>query len=179
MVAIPKHFSTVVKGEREAIPRLAGERETLGALLDWHRRTFAIKCAGLGQEELSRKAVGASALSLHGILRHLSGVERWWFRQQFAREEVPMLYYSDDDPDQDFASLDGDIAEATAQWHAECDRSREIVAAARSLEDRGASLVTGEPFTLRWLLLHMIAEYARHNGHADLLRESIDGSVGR
>ncbi|MFI5605633.1 DinB family protein [Amycolatopsis sp. NPDC051903] len=178
MVEIPKHFSPVAEGEREAIPRLAGERETLVALLEWHRQTFVIKCAGLGQGELSRKAVAASALSLHGILRHLSGVERWWFRQQFAREDVPMLYYSDEDPDQDFESLDGDIAEATARWHAECDRSREIVAAAGSLEARGASQVTGEPFTLRWLLLHMIAEYARHNGHADLLRESIDGCAG-
>ncbi|WP_326567763.1 DinB family protein [Amycolatopsis rhabdoformis] len=175
---IPQHFSPTAEGEREAIPRLASERDTLVAFLDWHRSTFALKCAGLGQEAMSTKAVSPSSLSLHGILRHLAGVERWWFQQNFAGEEVPLLHYSDDDPDQDFESLDGDVTEALALWHKECARSREIVAAASSLEDRGTSLVTGEPFTLRWLLTHFIAEYARHNGHADLLRESLDGTVG-
>ncbi|MEV4596161.1 DinB family protein [Amycolatopsis sp. NPDC049253] len=175
---IPQHFSPVAEGAREAVPRLASERDTLVAFLDWHRETFAMKCAGLGQEALSTKAVSPSGLSLHGILRHLAGVERWWFQQQFAGADVPLLHYSDDDPDQDFGSLDGDVTEAMALWRTECARSREIVAAASSLEDRGTSLVTGEPFTLRWLLVNHIAEYARHNGHADLLRESLDGTVG-
>jgi hypothetical protein len=117
-------------------------------------------------------------MSLHGLLRHLSGVERYWFQQQFLRADVPMLYYTDEDPDQDFESLDGDIEQAFAIWHAECARSREIVAAAGSLADTGRFLQDDAEFSLRWLMLRMIAEYARHNGHADLLRERLDGTVG-
>ncbi len=89
-----------------------------------------------------------------------------------------MLYYSDDDPGQDFDDLDGDVEEAFEAWRAECRRSREIVAAAASLEETGIRRRTGEPFSLRWLMVHLIAEYARHNGHADLLRERIDGAIG-
>lgn len=92
-------------------------------------------------------------------------------------EEPPDLYYSDDDPDQDFESLDGDPAEAFAVWRAECRRSREIVADAL-LDDTGVQRSTGEPISLRRILLHMLAEYARHTGHADLLRERIDGAMG-
>jgi len=87
-------------------------------------------------------------------------------------------YYSDDDPNQDFDSLDGDPADALAVWRAECARSREIVAGASSLDQAGARDRRGEPFSLRWLLVYLIAEYARHNGHADLLRERIDGRTG-
>ncbi|KJY34487.1 Mini-circle protein, partial [Streptomyces sp. NRRL S-444] len=110
--------------------------------------------------------------------RHLSGVERWWFRIQFAHEDVPLLYYSDDDPDQDFESLDGDVEEAFAVWRAGCERSRQITAAAASLDETGIRKRTGEPISLRRIMVDMIAEYARHNGHADLLREGIDGATG-
>lgn len=116
-------------------------------------------------------------VSLHGLLRHLAAAERWWFRLQFAGEDVAMLYYSDDDPDQDFNDLDGDIDEAFAIWRDECERSRRIAAAA-SLDETGIRRSTGEPIALRRIMVHMIAEYARHNGHADLIRERIDGSVG-
>ncbi|MCP2169083.1 DinB family protein [Goodfellowiella coeruleoviolacea] len=163
---------------RVAAPRVAGERETLAAFLDWHRRTLELKCAGLTAEQLSDRAVPPSALSLRGLVRHLSGVERWWFRMQFAGEQVPMLYYSDDDPDQDFDRLDGDFAEEVAVWRAECQRSREIVAEATSLDDTATGFATGGPISLRWVMLHVLADYARHNGHADLLRERIDGRTG-
>jgi hypothetical protein len=163
---------------RPALPLVGDEREILTTLLDWHRTTFELKCTGVPVERLSERGVPPSDLSLHGILRHLSGVERWWFRIQFAGEEVPMLYYTDDDPDQDFDSLDGDVTEAFAVWHAECDRSRDIVAAAESLDQTGKHAATGEPVSLRRIVVHMIAEYARHNGHADLLRERIDGATG-
>lgn len=159
-------------------PLTAGERETLTAYLDWHRRTFELKCAGLPPERLSEMPVPPSRLSLHGLLRHLAGVERWWFRIQFAGEDLPLLYYSDDDPDQDFETLDGDPAEALAVWRAECDRARAIVAAAPSLDRTGVRRRTGEPISLRRVLVDMIAEYARHNGHADLLRERLDGATG-
>jgi hypothetical protein len=95
-----------------------------------------------------------------------------------AGEELPLLYYSDDDPNQDFDALDGDVAEAFAVWRAECERAREIVAAAPSLDRTGIRRRTGEPISLRRILVDMIAEYARHNGHADLLRERIDGATG-
>ncbi|MEU5833818.1 DinB family protein [Streptomyces diacarni] len=159
-------------------PAVGGERETLGAVLDWHRATFELKCAGLTPRQLSERAVPPSGLSLHGILRHLAGVERWWFRIQFAGEDVPLLHYSDAEPDQDFDDLDGDVDEAFAVWRAECARSRQITAAAASLEETGIRKWTGDPISLRRILVDMIAEYARHNGHADLLRERIDGSAG-
>lgn len=164
---------------RPPLPRVGGEREILTAFLDWHRTTFELKCSGVPAERLSEKGIPPSGLSLHGILRHLAAVERWWFRIQFAGEDVPMIFYSDDDPNQDFDSLDGDVAEAFAVWHTECERSREIVASAPSLEQTGTLERTGEPFSLRRLLVYMIAEYAQHNGHADLLRERIDGATGR
>jgi hypothetical protein len=162
---------------RDPLPRTGDERTLLTALLDWQRETLALKCAGVPPERLSEKGVPPSGLSLHGLVRHLAGTERWWFRQQFLGEDVATLYYSDDDPDQDFETLDGDPAEAFAVWRAECARSREIVAAA-DLEDTGIQRSTGEPISLRRIVLHMIAEYARHNGHADLLRERIDGATG-
>jgi hypothetical protein len=163
---------------RTAPPPVGGERELLTAFLDWHRQTFALKCAGVAPGRLSEKGIPPSGLSLHGLLRHLTGVERWWFRIQFAGEELPLLYYSDDDPDQDFDSLDGDVTEAFALWESECAHAREIVARAGSLDETGIRRRTGEPFSLRWALVQMIAEYARHNGHADLLRERIDGATG-
>lgn len=164
---------------RPELPRVGGERESLTALLDWHRRTFELKCAGVAKARLSEMAVPPSRLSLHGLVRHHAASERWWFRLQFAGEELPMLYYSDDDPAQDFESLDGDVDEAFRVWHAECERSGEIVAAASSLDATGTLISTGEPVSLRRILLHVIAEYARHNGHADLLRERIDGAIGQ
>ena len=104
--------------------------------------------------------------------------QRWCLRQQFAGEQLPELYYTEDDPDQDFESLGGDFDEALDVWRQECARAREIVATADSLDVTGTRLLTGEPFTLRWVLLRMIAEYARHNGHADLLRQRLDGRTG-
>ena len=163
---------------RVPVTRVGDEREILTGLLDWQRETFRLKCAGIAPERLSEMGVPPSTLSLHGLLRHLAATERWWFSRQFAGQDLPMLYYSDDDPSQDFESLDGDVEEAFATWHAECDRSREIVAAAASLDQTGTRIRTGEPFSLRRVLVDMIAEYARHNGHADLLRERIDGTTG-
>ncbi|MEU9125324.1 DinB family protein [Streptomyces sp. NPDC048506] len=177
--ATPQHFAPRLTGDtRTAPPSLGGERETLTAVLDWHRATFALKCDDLPPDRLSERAVPPSGLSLHGLVRHLAGVERWWFRIQFAGESLPLLHYSDDDPDQDFDSLDGDVDEAFAVWRAECERSRQITAAAGSLDETGIRRRTGEPISLRRILIDMIAEYARHIGHADLLRERLDGATG-
>lgn len=165
-------------GTRAALPRTGDEREILTAFLDWHRKTFELKCSGVPPVRLSEKGIPPSKLSLHGLLRHLAGTERWWFRQQFAGEEIPHLYYTDDDPDQDFDALHGDVMEAFAVWQEECERAREIVANTSSLDLTGIEKSSGQPISLRRILLHMIAEYARHNGHADLLRERIDGATG-
>jgi hypothetical protein len=162
---------------RPPLPLVGSERELLTAYLDHHRATFAQKCAGVALADLSRRSMPPSTLTLHGLLRHLTGVERWWFQVNFAGDDVPLLYYSDDDPEQDFERLDGDVDEAWSVWRRECDRSREIVAA-HDLDDTGTRVRDGAPFSLRSALLKMIAEYAQHNGHADLLREGIDGATG-
>jgi hypothetical protein len=175
---VPRHFSPKLSGDtRTDPPDVGDEQEILSTVLDWHRQTFELKCAGVPPERMSERPVPPSTMSLHGLVRHLAGVERWWFRQQFAGEDVPMLHYSDDDPDQDFGALDGDVEEAFAVWRAECERSRRIVAAA-SLDDTGTRRRTGEPISLRRIMVHLIAEYARHLGHADLIRERIDGATG-
>lgn len=165
-------------GNRPSLPLVGDEREILTAFLDWQRQTFELKCAGLPPERLSDRSIPPSGLSLHGLLRHLAAVERWWFRQQFAGEDVPNLYYSDDDPEQDFDDVGGDVVQALAVWRSECQASRAVAAASSSLDETGVQRSTGEPFCLRRLLVYMIAEYARHNGHADLLRERIDGRTG-
>lgn len=163
---------------RPDLPVDADERETLTSFLDWHRNTLALKCAGVDRARLSDQSVPPSGLSLHGLLRHMAGVERWWFRLKFGQEDVPMLYYSDDDPNQDFETLDGDVDDVLEVWRAECARSREVVARTASLDDTGGLSRKGVPFSLRFVIVTMIAEYARHNGHADLLREQIDGQTG-
>jgi len=180
---IPTAYSPTWSADsRTSPPRVVDERATLAAFLDWHRATFELKCDGLGSDQLSARTVPPSSLSLHGVLRHLAGVEGWWFARQFAGQSSwppgsTPLYTYDDDPDADFDDLDGDVEEAFRVWRAACERSRAIVAQAESLDALGTT-VSGEPFSLRWLMVHMIAEYARHNGQSDLLRERIDGATG-
>jgi uncharacterized protein DUF664 len=176
---VPKSVAPRGAGDtRQPPPRTGDERQLLNAFLEWHRQTFEMKCANVDPERLSERSVPPSGLSLHGLVRHLAGVERWWFRQQFSGQDMALLYYSDDDPDQDFDDLGGDVTEAFALWRQECQKSREIVAATASLDDTGVDRATGQPISLRWVLVTMIAEYAQHNGHADLLRERIDGATG-
>jgi len=159
------------------IPRHADERPMLTAYLDHYRETVELKCRGVPAARMSDRSSPPSSMSLHGLVRHLAGVERWWFAVNFAGLDLPMLFYSDDDPDQDFEFLDGDPFEALDLWRAECERSRTIVEAALSLDDSGVVEANGS-YSLRWLMLRMISEYAQHAGHADLLREGIDGAVG-
>jgi len=166
--------------DRTDPPLEAPEREMLVAWLDYHRATLAMKCDGLDDGQLRQRPVPPSSLSLLGLIRHMAEVERGWFRRTLAGQDAPPLYYSRDDPDGDFDNVDqADVGEAFATWRAECEAARALVAAADSLEVTGSRL--GDPrerFSLRWILVHMIEEYARHNGHADLLRERIDGTVG-
>ena len=179
MTEAPQSYSeTWASGERPELPQTGDERTLLTTYLDHHRATFELKCRGVDAVRLNDRTMPPSTLTLHGLLRHLTGVERWWFQINFAGDQVPLLYYTDDDPDQDFESLDGDIDEAFAVWRRECDRSRAIVAAADSLDALGHAKRDDSGFSLRWLLVDMIAEYAQHNGHTDLLRERLDGKIG-
>ncbi len=148
--------------------------------LDYHRATLEHKCEGLSAEQLRIRGVPPSSLSLLGLVRHMTEVERSWFRNTFRGEDAAPLYYTEQDWDGDFNNLDKpEHDEVFATWHAECDYAREISRMA-ALDDIGQrpSKRTGNEFSMRWILLHMIEEYARHNGHADLIRESIDGATG-
>ena len=164
--------------ERIDPPLVAQEREMLDAWLDYHRATLAVKCEGLTDDQLRARAVPPSSLSLLGLVRHMGEVERSWFRRVLSGEQAPPRYYSDENPDGDFDDVaDAVVADAFGYWRDECAYARERVAAAPSLDVTGTGR-QGEGYSLRWIMVHMIEEYARHNGHADLLRERIDGTVG-
>ena len=161
-------------------PYEADERTMLDAWLDYHRATLAMKCDGLDAAQLRRRAVPPSTLSLLGLVRHMAEVERSWFRRRFAEADVPKRYQTEADPDGDFNGAVADPAVAEEAWAA---WREEIAFAERFTRDHDLDFVghdsEGEPISLRELLVHMIEEYARHNGHADLLRERIDGRLGQ
>ncbi len=153
------------------------EQAVLFGFLNDQRLTFELKCGGLDAEQMARRSVEPSNLSLLGLLRHLAGVERIWFRRQMAGEDVPLLYRTDASPNADFDDAVADpamVEEAWAAWRAEIDFADEY------LEDQDdLSIVGPDGDSLREVLVHLIEEYARHNGHADFLRERIDGRVGQ
>jgi uncharacterized damage-inducible protein DinB len=163
-------------------PPLTGldEREMLRAWLEYHRETLMWKCDGLSPEQLGLRSVPPSTMSLQGLVRHMTEVERNWFLRIFAGETAPPIYYSDDDPDGDFDNLDPtNVDDEMAMFLETLERCREAEAAGHSLDENGAVERSGEgPVSLRWIMIHMVEEYARHNGHADLLRERIDGATG-
>ncbi|MET9963384.1 DinB family protein [Streptomyces sp. NPDC006326] len=158
----------------------ANERDMLDGWLDYHRATLAWKCEGLSDEQLRRSPLAPSELSLLGLVRHMAEVERYWFREVMLGEDLPELYCTREDPDGDFHFTDEDTwAEAEQVWQTEVELARQA-AAGRSLDlmSLPESHHRGEAFSLRWVYTHMIEEYARHNGHADLLREQTDGATG-
>ena len=154
---------------------VAGEREMLESWLDFHRDTLLTKCVGLTDEQLRRRTCPPSTLTLLGLVRHMNEVEEGWFGR-FAGDAVP-VYSTEEWPDADFDDLDGaDAAADVAAFRARCVRSRER-AAGHGLDETFIGR-RGNPISLRWVYVHMIEEYARHNGHADLIRESVDGETG-
>lgn len=164
--------------DRPRIPRIAGEREALLAYLDYYRATVELKCRGLSPEEVGSRSMPPSTMSLHGVVRHLAAVERWWFQQNFERRDVPFLFFTADEPNLDFdPPPKADFTADLEAWRAECAVSREI-ANAHDLDDTARPLDWHEDVDLRWLMLRMITEYAQHCGHIDLLREGVDGRVG-
>jgi uncharacterized damage-inducible protein DinB len=163
---------------RKPPPPLGSERVMLDGWLDYHRQTLQVKCAGLTPDQLRRRAVEPSNLSLLGLVRHMAEVERSWFRRRFAGEHVEPLYCSNDRPDGDFDDVDAADAEADfAVFTHELVLAR-AAARGRSLDDQFFNPRGQVEMDLRWIYVHMIEEYARHNGHADLLRERIDGTTG-
>ncbi len=164
---------------REGGTSLGDERATLVEFLRCQRLTLQVKCEGLDATQLAHRAVEPSTMSLLGLLRHMADVERGWFRRRFAGQDVPKLYQSDDEPDGDFDGAvphESVVDEAWAAWR------EEVAFAERFTRDTDLGFIgvdwAGAPLSLRELLVHMIEEYARHNGHADLLRERIDGRIG-
>jgi len=166
--------------ERVDPPLTGPERESLTSWLQYHRDTLAMRCADLAPEQLCRRAVPPSTLSLIGLVRHMAEVERSWFRRVLAGEGMETagpIYYSESNEDGDFDDTDPATVEADlATWRAECERADSIVASLDLDDERMGR--RGRPISVRWVLTHMIEEYARHNGHADLLRECIDGRTG-
>lgn len=165
--------------ERTEPDLTAGERTSLEQWLDYQRATLLVKCGGLTASELKQRPVAPSSLSLLGLVRHMTEVERWWFRMHAAGEHIGFPY----DPDGiglDFDDTEGADAETNfAAYLEECEAARAAVAL-KALDDvvpsRGDH--PERERDIRWIFVHMIEEYARHNGHADLLREAIDGVTG-
>jgi uncharacterized damage-inducible protein DinB len=161
-------------------PYVANEREMLLTWLQLQRDTLAWKCEGLDEEQLRRRASPPSTLSLLGLVRHLTEVERNWFQRRLRDADAPPQYYSDAQPDGDFDDLDSaPTDDVMATWRAECAAADAAIAVVADLAaispPRGND---PRPISLRWILMHMVEEYARHLGHADLLRQAIDGAVG-
>jgi uncharacterized damage-inducible protein DinB len=165
---------------RSSRPLLGDERTTLLDYLGFQRLTLEVKCEGLEAEQLARRSVPPSTLSLLGLVRHMTEVERGWFRRTLAGQDAPPIYRTEDDPDGEFnrAVVDPQLVEeAWATLHEEQAFSDRFI---EEHDDLGLVVAhRGEQVSFREILVHMIEEYARHNGHADLLRECIDGRVGQ
>ncbi|MGW2324833.1 DinB family protein [Streptomyces sp. NPDC001700] len=150
--------------DRPAPPLLTGERETLRGFLDFHRATLAMKCDGLSDKELRRHSIPPSTLSLLDLVRHMTEVERTWFRITASRENIPLVWSDQRDYQVAYDATTSTRTEASGAWQ------REV---AHVHSERW-----GKDTTLRLVMTHVLLEYARHNGHADFLREGIDGTVG-
>lgn len=172
---------------REHGPRLGDERTTLVESLRCLRLTLEMKCADLDVEQMARRAIPPSTMSLLGIVRHLAEGERDTFRVMMAGEEGPRLFCSDTNRDGDFDGAVADsqvVAEAWDSWRQEVEFSNRFIAGAESLDITADDALNqhgngGGAMSLREVLVGMIEEYARHLGHVDLLREQIDGRLGQ
>ena len=172
---------------RENGPTLGDERTTLVEALRCQRLTLELKCSGLDAEAMARRSVEPSTMSLLGLVRHLAEMERATFRVLMSGQDVTRLFCSDTDRDGDFDGAVPDpqvVAEAWDAWRAEVDFAERFVAESPSLDITADDPLNqhgsgGGPLSLREVLVGMIAEYARHMGHVDLLRERVDGRVGQ
>jgi uncharacterized damage-inducible protein DinB len=168
----------MAEDKRVGPPHVGSERETLRAFLDYHRATLAMKCEGLTDAELRQRSMPPSTLSLLALVRHMAEVERAWFRRVFEDNDAPMVWSDEIDFQAAYDDSDSTRAEAFAAWEAEVEHSRRIERAAPSLDLTGRQPRWDEEVSLRMVMVHVLLEYGRHNGHADLLREGVDGAVG-
>jgi uncharacterized damage-inducible protein DinB len=167
-----------VTTERPSPPMRAGERETLRAFLDFHRATLAMKCDGLSDDDLRRRSMPPSALTLLGLVRHMAEVERTWFRKVINGEDISLVWSEVNDYQVAYDASNSTRSEAFEAWQAEVEHARRIEREAESLDVTGYQPRWGEQVSLRLVMNHLCHEYARHNGHADFLREGIDGATG-
>ncbi|MFJ3696371.1 DinB family protein [Streptomyces sp. NPDC090052] len=163
---------------RTGPPSVGSERDMLRAFLDYHRATLAMKCEGLTDEELRQRSMPPSTLSLLGLVRHMAEVERAWFRRVFDDNDAPMVWSDTTDFQAAYDASRSTRGEAFAAWEAEAGNSRRVEREAESLDMTGYQPRWGEEVSLRMVMVHVLLEYGRHNGHADFLREGVDGSVG-
>ncbi|MGW7446361.1 DinB family protein [Kitasatospora sp. NPDC054795] len=163
-------------------PPHADERATLESWLDFQRATLARKVDGLDDRQARLASVPPSTMTLLGLVQHVAEVERNWYQRVFAGQDVPPVYGADNADGYGLDPVRG-MAEALVDWRREVDRGRELTAdqpldAAGPLPPQAAAVIGADSVSLRWILVHLIEEYARHNGHADLLRECVDGVTG-
>ncbi|MCW2903641.1 MAG: hypothetical protein JWO67_5906 [Streptosporangiaceae bacterium] len=168
----------VTTDNRMGPPNFGSERDMLRAFLDYHRATLATKCDGLTDEELRQQSMPPSTLSLLGLVRHMAEVERAWFRRVFEDNNAPMVWSEEIDFQAAYDASTSTRTEAFAAWEAEVQNSRRIEREAESLNLAGYQPRWGEDVSLRMVMIHVLLEYGRHNGHADFLREGVDGTVG-
>ncbi|AVV47077.1 DinB family protein [Streptomyces sp. ID05-04B] len=166
------------RDDRTGPPSFGTERDMLRAFLDYHRATLAMKCEGLTDEELRRRSMPPSTLSLLGLVRHMAEVERAWFRRVFEDNDAPMVWSDEIDFQAAYDASASTRAEAFGAWQAEVENSRRVERAAESLDQAGYQPRWEEEVSLRMVMVHVLLEYGRHNGHADFLREGVDGTVG-
>jgi uncharacterized damage-inducible protein DinB len=163
---------------RPNIPLNGPERVQLEAWVDFYRATLLEKCDGLNAAQLKERPVGTSSLSLLGMVRHMTFVEQVWFEKRFAGRDTVEYYKTDGDRDADFNDLDDTAVEDVFVLYGQAIQVSRDVSAGHELDEMVARVDRGREVDLRWILIHMIEEYARHCGHADLIRELIDGATG-
>ena len=172
-------MSAITPTPRPTTLYIGDEKAQLGRWLDFYRATLLNKCAGLDEVTLKQQVVPTSRLTLLGLLRHMAGVEEWWFQEKIEGGSPRYSYDASVDPDVDFNDLNGaDVATVEANFDRAVAASRAILAR-HEMDDLAASTAwDGSALNVRWVGHHMLEEYARHLGHADLLRELIDGATG-
>jgi hypothetical protein len=161
--------------ERVPEPANLSERELLTQWLAFHRSALAAKCDGLDAEQLLTPSAPPSDLTLLGLVRHLTEMEHVYLVHAFSGGDFNLIYCTDDQPDGDIVGLTpGMVIESVERWRGECRLSDAALGTVGSLDEKAA----GNRFSVRWNLIKIIQEYARHNGHADIIRERIDGATG-
>jgi Protein of unknown function (DUF664) len=174
---VPEVPFVVPPFDPDVAPYAGDERAVVNWLLDHHRHVLLRKVVGISEEQ-ARRTIASSDLTLLGLVRHLAGVEQYWFGEVFLGLDETSHWDDPADRDRDFHPLPHDtLADALHVWGAEVERARRVASTA-SFDTCAVGQREGQPVSLRWIMVHLVEEYARHCGHADLIREAIDGTTG-